>query len=170
MLRMNPRPACLGHGQQAIDILLLYLEIEDIEVCLHALWCGGFRQGQDIILQAEAQTDLRRTFAVFFRKLQNQRGLQKPPSGQGDSMPPPVCRGSGRTVMFHTADSRGGIQTDQSWGRYWRFSERAGGAAAGNCRHRWHARPLHHRAFRVPSSFPLPAASNLRRGRAGANE
>lgn len=26
-------------------------------------------------------------------------------------MPPPVCRGSGRTVMFHTADSRGGIQT-----------------------------------------------------------
>ena len=83
MLRMKSRPACLGHGQQTIDILLLYLEIEDIEVCLHALWCGGFRQGQDIILQAEAQTDLRRTFAVFFRKLQNQRGLQKPPSAKG---------------------------------------------------------------------------------------
>ena len=43
---MKSRPACLGHGQQTIDILLLYLEIEDIEVCLHALWCGGFRQGK----------------------------------------------------------------------------------------------------------------------------
>ena len=149
MLRMKSRPACLGHGQQTIDILLLYLEIEDIEVCLHALWCGGFRQGQDIILQAEAQTDLRRTFAVFFRKLQN----------QGDSMPPPVCRGSGRTVMFHTADSRGEIQTDQSWGRYWRFSERAGGAAAGNCRHRWHARRLHHKA--APTHASLSSAFQL---------
>ena len=109
-------------------------------------------------------------FCRIFSQAPEPKGPPEAALCQGDSMPPPVCRGSGRTVMFHTADSRGGIQTDQSWGRYWRFSERAGGAAAGNCRHRWHARPLHHRAFRVPSSFPLPAASNLRRGRAGANE
>ena len=46
--------------------------------------CGAedFGRGRTL-LQAEAQTDLRRTFAVFFRKLQNQRGLQKPPSAKG---------------------------------------------------------------------------------------
>ena len=65
---------------------------------------------------------------------------------QGDSMPPPVCRGSGRTVMFHTADSRGGIQTDQSWGRYWRFFRRAGGAAGRKLQTPMARTALHHKS------------------------
>lgn len=112
-------------------------------------------------------------FAPDFCRISSQAPEPKgPPEAalcQGDSMPPPVCRGSGRTVMFHTADSRGGIQT-VNHGAVLAFSERAGGAAAGNCDTDGTHGPFINRAFRVPSSFPLPAASNLRRGRAGANE
>ena len=169
MLRMKSRPACLGHGQQAIDILLLYLEIEDIEVCFMRCGAEDFGRGRTFFAGRSADR-FAPDFCRIFSQAPEPEGPPEVALCQGDSMPPPVCRGSGRTVMFHTADSRGEIQTDQSWGRYWRFSERAGGAAAGNCRHRWHALRLHHKAAPTHASFPLPVASNPRRGRAGANE